>query len=51
MLAWSDPRDSASLPADGLPLVSYPLGGKPATLPSTSGRTPSVRDAEAGWAA
>jgi WD40-like Beta Propeller Repeat len=36
VLAWSDPRDSASLPADGLPLVSYPLGDAPtATLPST----------------
>src|ERR1700729_430879 len=36
VLAWPDPRDSASLPADGLPLVSYPLGDAPtATLPST----------------
>jgi WD40-like Beta Propeller Repeat len=36
LLAWSDPRDSASLPAAGLPLVSYPLGDAPtATLPST----------------
>jgi hypothetical protein len=36
VLAWSDPGDSASLPADGLPLVSYPLGDAPtATLPST----------------
>ena len=36
VLAWSDPRDSASLRADGLPLVSYPLGDAPtATLPST----------------
>jgi hypothetical protein len=36
LLAWSDPRDSAALPAAGLPLVSYPLGDAPtATLPST----------------
>jgi hypothetical protein len=36
LLAWSDPRDSASLAADGLPLISYPLGNEPAaTLPST----------------
>jgi dipeptidyl aminopeptidase/acylaminoacyl peptidase len=36
LLAWSDPRDSASRPADGLPLVSYPLGDEAtATLPST----------------
>jgi WD40-like Beta Propeller Repeat len=36
VLAWSDPRDSAALPAGGLPLVSYPLGDEPtATLPST----------------
>ena len=36
VLAWSDPGDSAALPADGLPLVSYPLGDEPtATLPST----------------
>src|ERR1700722_6622625 len=36
LLAWSDPRDSATLPAVGLPLVSYPLGDAPtATLPST----------------
>jgi hypothetical protein len=36
LLAWSDPRDSASLRAAGLPLVSYPLGDAPtATLPST----------------
>jgi dipeptidyl aminopeptidase/acylaminoacyl peptidase len=36
LLAWSDPRDSASAPADGLPLVSYPLGDEPtATLAST----------------
>jgi WD40-like Beta Propeller Repeat len=36
VLAWSDPRDSASAPADGLSLVSYPLGDQPtATLAST----------------
>ena len=36
LLAWSDPHDSASLEADGLPLVSYPLdGGSPATLART----------------
>jgi hypothetical protein len=36
LLAWSDLRDSASLPAAGLPLVSYPLGDAPTvTLPST----------------
>ena len=35
LFAWSDPRDSASLAADGLPLVSYPLDGKPVTLPTT----------------
>jgi hypothetical protein len=36
VLAWSDPRDSASRSAAGLPLVSYPLGDEPtATLAST----------------
>jgi hypothetical protein len=36
VLAWSDPDDSAALPAAGLPLVSYPLGDGPAAaLPST----------------
>jgi hypothetical protein len=36
VLAWSDPRDSAALRSDGLPLVSYPLGDAPAaTLPGT----------------
>jgi hypothetical protein len=36
VLAWSDPRDSASAPAAGLPLVSYPLGAEPtATLATT----------------
>jgi hypothetical protein len=36
VLAWSDPGDAASTPADGLPLVSYPLGNAPTTtLPST----------------
>jgi Tol biopolymer transport system component len=35
LFAWSDPRDSASLAADGLPLVSYPLDGKPASLATT----------------
>jgi len=36
VLAWSDPRYSAALPADTLPLVSYPLGAEPtATLAST----------------
>ena len=35
LFAWSDPQDSPARAADGLPLVSYPLGGKPATLPST----------------
>ena len=35
LLAWSDPKDSASLAAGALPLVSYPLDGKSATLAST----------------
>jgi dipeptidyl aminopeptidase/acylaminoacyl peptidase len=36
LLAWSDPQDSASLEAGGLPLVSYPLdGGKRVTLART----------------
>jgi Tol biopolymer transport system component len=35
LFAWSDPQDSPSLAADGLPLVSYPLHGKPATLATT----------------
>jgi hypothetical protein len=36
LLAWSDPGDAASTPADTLPLVSYPLGDEPtATLAST----------------
>ena len=35
LFAWSDPRDSASLAADGLPLVSYPLAGQPAPVAST----------------
>jgi hypothetical protein len=36
VLAWSDPGDAASTPADKLPLVSYPLGNAPtATLAST----------------
>lgn len=36
VLAWSDPGDAASTPADRLPLVSYPLGNQPTeTLPST----------------
>jgi hypothetical protein len=36
VLAWSDPGDAASTPADKLPLVSYPLGDEPtATLAST----------------
>ena len=29
LLAWSDPGDAASTPADKLPLVSYPLGDEP----------------------
>jgi WD40-like Beta Propeller Repeat len=36
VLAWSDPRDAATAPTGGLPLVSYPLGDGPtATLAST----------------
>jgi WD40-like Beta Propeller Repeat len=35
VFAWSDPQSSASLAADGVPLVSYPLAGQPETLPST----------------
>jgi WD40-like Beta Propeller Repeat len=36
LLAWSDPQDSASLAADGVPLVSYPLSGtRPVTLATT----------------
>jgi Tol biopolymer transport system component len=31
LFAWSDPRDSASLAVNGLPLVSYTLDGKTAT--------------------
>ena len=48
LLAWSDPRDSASHPADGLPLVSYPLGDAPtATLAKHPG-LPLVRGAGRG---
>jgi hypothetical protein len=36
LLAWSDPRDSASAPADGLPLFSYPLGDEPTALLATT---------------
>ena len=51
VLAWSDPRDSASLPADGLPLVSYPLGDAPtATLPSTPAYPSFARPDGAGVA-
>jgi Tol biopolymer transport system component len=35
VFAWSDLQYSASLAADGAPLVSYPLHGRPVTLPST----------------
>jgi hypothetical protein len=35
LLAWSDPDDSASLAANGLPLASYPLDGRPAPLGTT----------------
>ena len=35
LFAWSDRRDSASLAADGLPLVSYPLAGAPAPVART----------------
>jgi dipeptidyl aminopeptidase/acylaminoacyl peptidase len=35
LLAWSDPRDSASAAANGLPLVSYALDGPTATLGMT----------------
>jgi len=36
LLAWSDPGDAASTPADKLPLVSYPLNNEPTeTLAST----------------
>lgn len=35
LLAWSDPHGSASLAANGLPLVSYPLAGEPAPVAST----------------
>jgi WD40-like Beta Propeller Repeat len=35
LFAWTDPQNSASLAADGLPLVSYPLNGKPATVATT----------------
>jgi Tol biopolymer transport system component len=35
LFAWSDRHDSTSLAADGLPLVSYPLHGKPTTLATT----------------
>jgi hypothetical protein len=35
LFAWSDPHDSASLAANGLPLVSYPLAGEPAPVAST----------------
>jgi hypothetical protein len=45
LFAWSDPRDAASLAASGLPLVSYPLDGRPAapvarTLPYPSFAVP-----------
>ena len=36
LLAWSDPHDSPSAPANGLSLVSYPLGDEPT---ATLGRT------------
>jgi dipeptidyl aminopeptidase/acylaminoacyl peptidase len=35
LLGWIDEDSSASLAADGLPLVSVPLSGKPATLGTT----------------
>jgi WD40-like Beta Propeller Repeat len=35
VFAWSDPLDSQSLAADGVPLVAYSLAGKAVTLPST----------------
>jgi WD40-like Beta Propeller Repeat len=35
LFAWTDPQNSASLAADGLPLLSYPLNGKPVTLRTT----------------
>jgi TolB protein len=35
LFAWTDPLNSASLAADGLPLVSYPLRGRPVTLGTT----------------
>jgi hypothetical protein len=43
LLAWADPQGSASLAADGLPVVSYPLsGGRPVTLGTTLPRPPFV---------
>jgi len=35
LLTWIDYQSSASIAADGLPLVSVPLAGKPATLGTT----------------
>ena len=35
VFAWSDPQDSQSLAADGVPLVAYSLAGKAVTLPRT----------------
>jgi hypothetical protein len=47
LLAWSDPGDSATAAANGLPLVSYALAGPTATL----GRTlPSPSFAPPTWA-
>jgi hypothetical protein len=41
VLAWSDPGDAASTPADGLPLVSYPLGNAPTTTLASTPAYPS----------
>jgi hypothetical protein len=48
VLAWSDPHDAASTPADGLPLVSYPLGDQPTTTLATTPAYPSFAVPDGG---
>jgi Tol biopolymer transport system component len=50
LLAWADPQGSASLAADGLPVVSYPLtGAHPVTLGTTLPRPPFVVTTPPGY--
>jgi Tol biopolymer transport system component len=43
LLAWADPQSSASIAADGLAVLSYPLSGaRPVTLGTTLPRPPFV---------